>query len=109
MAESYIDGWNNIDPSTSPDSEKKAADKLSETDETAETKKKEAKKTTTQEEMNKATAEATEKITERFKWKGDITQGVNPYEPKETLVTDFDVTKNVYNKGGRVGIKQEIL
>ena len=45
-AESYIDGWNNIDPSTSPDSEKKSADKLSETDETIKTKKKEAKKET---------------------------------------------------------------
>jgi len=44
VAESYIDGWNNIDPSTSPDSEKNSADKLSETDETIKTKKKEAKK-----------------------------------------------------------------
>jgi len=38
-AESYIDGWHNIDPSTSSDSSQKTVDELSETDETIKTKK----------------------------------------------------------------------
>jgi len=98
-AESYIDGWNNIDPSTSPDSSQKSADDLSETAETIKTKKKEVKKGTTQEEMKESVIGKTAEIKERFKWQGDITQGVNPYKPEETLLTD-----NIsFNKGGRVG------
>jgi hypothetical protein len=61
------------------------------------------KKGTTQEDMEQSAKETSQKIKERFKFKGDITQGVNPYKPEETLVTDFDVTENIYNKGGRVG------
>ena len=57
----------------------------------------------TQEEYEQSVKDTTEKIKERFKWKADITQGVNPYKPEETLVTDFDVTEKIYNKGGRVG------
>ena len=42
-------------------------------------------------------------LKERFTFKGDITQGVNPYKKEDTLVTDFDVTEKLkYNKGGRV-------
>ena len=61
------------------------------------------KKGKTQKEMEKSVIEKTAEIKERFKWQGDITQGVNPYKPEETLVTDFDVTEKIYNKGGRVG------
>jgi hypothetical protein len=65
--------------------------------------KKQVKKGTTQEEMEQSAKDTTEKIKERFKFKGDITQGVNPYADEDTLVTDFDVTEKLkYNKGGRV-------
>ena len=68
---------------------------------------KQAKKYTTKEDYETSVAEAWEGtkkgLKERFTFKGDITQGVNPYKKDDTLVTDFDVTEKLkYNKGGRV-------
>ena len=80
---------------------KNSSDDLAEPEET---KKKVVKKGTTKEEMEEAAKETTEKIKERFTWKGDV-QGDNPYK-RDELVTDFDETqKIVYKraKGGRVG------
>jgi len=102
IVESYIEGWHNIDKGKSPDSSQKTVDELSETDETLKTKKKEAKKYT-KEDYETSVAEKWEGmkkgLKERFTFKGDITQGVNPYKPEETLLTD-NIT---FNKGGRVG------
>ena len=69
--------------------------------------KKVVKKGTTKEEFETSVAEGWEGmkkgLKERFTFKGDITQGVNPYAKEDTLVTDFDVTEKLkYNKGGRV-------
>jgi len=87
------------------DSTKPNAGDLAPTDETEKTKK--VTKKYTQEDYETGVAEGWEGtkkgLKERFKMKGDITQGVNPYKPEETLVTDFDVTEKIYNKGGRVG------
>ena len=97
IAESYIDGWNNIDPSTSPDSSQKSATDLSETDETIKTKKKVAKKYT-QDDYEQSAKDTTEKIKERFTLEGDITQGVNPYDPKEdTAISELDKLQGWWN------------
>ena len=101
VVESYIDGWNNIDPSTSSDSSQKTVDELSETDETIKTKKKEAKKYTKEDyETNVAEGwEGTKKgLKERFTFKGNITEGVNPYKPEaDQAVTELDELKGWWN------------
>ena len=96
IVESYIDGWNNIDPSTSPDSSQKSADELSETDETKKTKK--VAKKYTQKDYEQSAKDTTETIKERFTLKGDITQGVNPYDPKEdTAISELDQLQGWWN------------
>ena len=95
-AESYIDGWNNIDPSTSPDSSQKTVDELSETDETKKTKK--VAKKYTQEDYEQSAKDTTEKIKDRFTFEGDITQGVNPYDPKDdTAISELDQLQGWWN------------
>jgi hypothetical protein len=93
VAESYIIGFNNLDPEE-PTSTQPSSTDLENPDPE---KKKEAKKYT-QKDYEKSTAETTEKIKERFTLKGDITQGVNPYMPKaDQAITELDDLKGWWN------------
>ena len=87
VAETYIEGFNNLDPEE-PTSTQKSSKDL----ENPDPEKKKVVKKYTQEDWEESATDTTQKIKERFTLEGDITQGENPYNLEEDAAVS-DLTK----------------